>query len=589
MNAKRKERRAKKEKRTAEVVQLPPPAQRPMKIAYEAIGAVRARRAPEPLYTTSTQFDPDVFRPAKPPPGVVPTNVKPMAMDEDFGAAWGGYGARSENLNWLGYPFLAELSQRAEYRQITETLAKEATRKWIRVIATGDGDKSEKVARIEKVLKRHRVREKFRRLAELDGFYGRGHLFVDTGDTSDREILKTALVLDERLNGPGFLRGFRVVEPTWSYPGVYNSADPLAEDFYRPHTWYVFGKEVHRTRFLTLISREVPDILKPAYSFGGISMSQLARPYIDNWLRTRQSVSDLVHSFSVSGIKTDMSSVLIGGGSEQLMSRADLFSEMRDNLGTMLLDKDREEFFNVSTPLGTLDHLQAQAQEQMAAVSHTPLIVLLGITPSGLNASSDGELQVWASWVRSYQEHLFDEPLQFVIRAIQMDEWGEIDRDIDFEYEPLREMSEEEAAAARKTDADVDVAYVNGGILSPDEIRQKLAADPETPYAGIDLSAPAPEPPPDADPLAGAPDGMAGGPEEPTDALGRLAAAVSARRRRRSEARDDGAYEHWWEATSPSPLDRLATAIADLHDPPPPVAGGGQYVAPLAEAPAEEE
>ena len=132
MNAKREEeKRAKKEKRTAEVVQLPPPAQRPMKIAYDAVSAVRARRVPEPLYTTSAQFDPDVFRPAKPPPGVVPTNVKPMAMDEDFGSAWGGYGARSENLNWLGYPFLAELAQRSEYRQITETLAKEATRKWI--------------------------------------------------------------------------------------------------------------------------------------------------------------------------------------------------------------------------------------------------------------------------------------------------------------------------------------------------------------------------------------------------------------------------------------------------------------------------
>ena len=64
-------------------------------------------------------------------------------------------------------------------------------------------------------------------------------------------------------------------KPTWSYPGVYNSSDPLAEDFYKPHTWYVFGKEVHRSRFLTLLSREVPDMLKPAYSFGGISMSQL--------------------------------------------------------------------------------------------------------------------------------------------------------------------------------------------------------------------------------------------------------------------------------------------------------------------------
>jgi hypothetical protein len=25
----------------------------------------------------------------------------------------------------------------------------------------------------------------------------------------------------------------------------FNAMDPLAEDFYLPHTWYVFGKEVH--------------------------------------------------------------------------------------------------------------------------------------------------------------------------------------------------------------------------------------------------------------------------------------------------------------------------------------------------------
>jgi hypothetical protein len=56
---------------------------------------------------------------------------------------------------------------------------------------------------------------------------------------------------------------------------------------------------------------------------------------------------------------------------------------MRSNAGTFALDKETEEFFNVSTPLGTLDALQAQSQEQMSSVSGIPLIILLGITPRG--------------------------------------------------------------------------------------------------------------------------------------------------------------------------------------------------------------
>src|SRR3954464_2187673 len=181
----------------------------------------------------------------------------------------------------------------------------------------------------------------------------------------------------------------------------------------------------------------------------------------------------------------------------------------------MALDKNREDLVNVTTPLGTLDALQAQAQEQMAAVSHTPLIVLLGITPSGLNASCDGELQVWASWVRSMQEHLFDGPLDRVIKCIQIDLWGEVDPDIGFDYEPLRELSDAELAAAQKQEADTHAVYVNAGVIAPEEVRQALAEDEGSPYAGVDLSGPPPDPPMmEPDPLGGggAPDAPGGAP-----------------------------------------------------------------------------
>jgi hypothetical protein len=47
------------------------------------------------------------------------------------------------------------------------------------------------------------------------------------------------------------------------------------------------------------------------------------------------------------------------------------------------IDKDTEDFANVEKSLAGLDKLQAQAQEHMAAVCGIPLVILLGVTPTG--------------------------------------------------------------------------------------------------------------------------------------------------------------------------------------------------------------
>lgn len=390
---------------------------------------------------------------------------------------------------WLGFPYLAELSQRAEYRQITETLSKDMTRKWIEIKASGDNDKSDRIKVIEDKFREHKVQDKFRRMAELDGFFGRGHLFVELEDVAD---IKVPLILDPRLVARGSLKSLSVVEPFWTYPGMYNSSEPLRADFYVPRTWYVMAKEVHRTRLLTFVSRNVADILKPAYAFGGLSMSQLAKPYVDNWLRTRQSVSDLLHSFSTTVLATNMGATLQGEASDQMALRAELYNLFRDNSGMFMIDKNTEDFRNVSAPLGGLDHLQAQAQEHMASVSHLPLVVLTGITPSGLNATSDGEIRVYETWIHSSQEHLFRDHLQTVLELVQLDEFGEVDPEITFDFNPLREMSDIERAQIKNTEAQVDATYVNLGAISPREVRVRISEDADLPYTNIDLSDPVP-------------------------------------------------------------------------------------------------
>ena len=463
-----------------------------------------------------------LFAPAEPPPGVLPKGEPKMAMDDAMSSAvaWAGVAMSSafaEGMMFMGYPFLAELATRAEYRQIVETVATDMTRKWIKLQSAGEEDNTDKLADIEAEMKRLDVQGAFKRLAEQDGFFGRAHLYLDTGDTEMRDELATSLALADgvpdpvKVNKNKPLVAVRPVEAVWTYPTRYNTNDPLSKDWYKPPAWFVMGKQIHASRLLTLVGREVPDLLKPAYSFGGLSMSQMAKAYVDNWLRTRQSVADIVHSFSVMLLKTDLMQELQGGDAHSLQERAEFFNNMRDNKGLMMIDKSGEDFANVSAPLGGLDLLQAQAQEHMAAVSRIPLVKLLGIQPAGLNASSEGEITVYGEGVHAYQESLFRAPLHLVLGYVQLSLYGKIDEDIGFEFEPLEELSEVEIAGLQKMKAETHTINIDNGAISPEEVRASIAADPASPYADLDPDD-MPEPPePDIDISGGAPPFGGGG------------------------------------------------------------------------------
>lgn len=444
----------------------------------------------------------DLFTPAKPPPGVLPKGRR-IAMDAAPGVTWANQAyleaAWFEGMEFPGYPYLAALMQRTEYRRAAERLATEMTRKWIKLTSTGDDDKTERIKQLDLRLKDLKLKEACQKLALLDNGMGRAHLYIDTNDTDDPAELKKPIgdgrnKISQSKITKGSLKRLRVVEPVWCYPARYNANDPIRPDWYFPETWFCMGKEIHHTRLLPFVGREVPDLLKPAYAFGGLSLTQMLKPYVDNWLDTRQSINRLISRFSTSGIKTDMQQQLApadaaGGGmtDDDFFRRMDMFVTMAKNEGLMVLDKNGEEFFQFNVPLGTLDQLQAQSQEQICSASGIPVVVLLGLTPHGLNASSDGEIRAFEDWVAAYQPHFFGDRIQRVIDFAMIDLWGAVDPEIGYEWVPLHSLDEKGVEDVQKSKADRDGVYVDRGILSQEEVRARLAADPSSGYSGIDV------------------------------------------------------------------------------------------------------
>lgn len=499
-------------------------------------------------------------KPYEAPPGVI--NPNRLAADGEIAASIGpGFLANdSEQLaplwSWAqngnlgagfpGYAILSELAQRTEYRAAFETLAAEMTREWIEfktegntakqddkkktpddnvpvsdVAPTkppkpaeppaesdeGDDESSEtddKIEQIKTAFEQFGIRDSFRRIAEQDGEFGRSQLFIDIKGHEEDAKRELPLLVDKATIKKGSVLGFHVIEPIWTTPYYYNAIDPTKSDFFKPRAWFIMGRRVHASRIFTFISREVPDILKPAYNFGGLSLIQLMEPYVFQWLRTRNSVSDLIHNFSIISLLTNLSALLQGedGAANKLLDRVRTFVATRDNQGLMMLDKDSEELMQTAVPLSGLDALQAQSQEHMAGPTHIPLVKMFGVTPTGLNASSEGEIKVFYDHIRAMQQALFAKPLHVILQIVQLHLFGEIDDSITFEFVPMTSPSVKELAEIRKSDADAGVAYVNAGVISSDEERDRLIADTNSGYSM--LSGEAPEPPaPEIDPETG--------------------------------------------------------------------------------------
>jgi hypothetical protein len=350
----------------------------------------------------------------------------------------------SEGLLFLGYPYLSQLAQRPEFRLFGEIRAEEMTRKWIKYRGTDDESTKEKgkkpkkppgaedfapsqqnveldprdnpdkakgrsdsrnkeietkIKELEDYAKDLKLRDWFKAAAAQDSFFGISHLLLDLKDADNEDRNNPALrhsigngrdeISKVKLE-KGCLKGIRTIEPIWCYPTTYNASNPLIPTWYDPQVWYVMGTEIHKTRILSFIGRPVPDILKPAYAFGGLAMTQMAQPYVDIWLRTRESVGEIIHAFSVMVLKTNLATTTMpggaGGGPGDVLARVNLFNQLRDNQGAFVIDKDTEDFMNVAAPISGLSDLQAQAQEHLCSVARYPAVKFTGIQPKGFNA-----------------------------------------------------------------------------------------------------------------------------------------------------------------------------------------------------------
>jgi len=294
-------------------------------------------------------------------------------------------------------------------------------------------------------------------------------------------------------------------------PGPYNASNPLGSDYFIPQVFYVQGVPVHRSRLIIFKENELPVMLRPAYNFVGISLAQRALDAVCHYTESREAMVRMLLKCSTMVFKSDMSDIFNGDVADTMDTRIKYFVQNRDNDGVAVIDREREDLAVLNTSLGGMSDIVQRCQEDVCSQFHEPAVKMFGLSPSGFS-TGETDLHNHNENIMITQERIGREPIDKVLRILQMDTFGEINEELEFNFAPLNEQDEATKLQNEATKANIDGQLLQMGVISVDDVRDRLLRDEDSGYSTLNEK---PQDPNMQDPMAAMMGGQAEMPQDP--------------------------------------------------------------------------
>lgn len=279
---------------------------------------------------------------------------------------------------------------------------------------------------------------------------------------------------DPTMIEPGSYKGFAVVDPIWLTYEFDNesSEDPLSPHFYEPTWYHTRTNKIHRSWCIRVINSEVPDILKPVYYFGGLSLTQMI--YERVW-----AADKLANEAPLLAMTKRL--LIADGNLEQMIAdprHSNLFFKainyFRDNF-SIFIKKPSSNVTQLDTSLADLTPLTMAQYQLVAAIAQIPVTKLLKNVPSGLQATGEYEWNDYAQSLLEIQKNDYTPLLRKHYELYLQSEYPDrADLDVDIEWNPIDIPKEQEVAQMTSQSAQYVSSLCGNNIITVAEGRSML-------------------------------------------------------------------------------------------------------------------
>ncbi len=249
----------------------------------------------------------------------------------------------------------------------------------------------------------------------------------------------------ERMAEPLNLAGIRkvthlnVLERRYMWPNTFYS-DPLEAKVGQPRTYWVTPQaatslstargfqgtvEVHESRLVVFGGARTSILRRQEQSGWDQSVLQRMQTTLTRYGTSFSALGHLIEDANAGVYKMDgYLEALAANETGIIMKRLEMMDMMRSVQRAVVLDSEGEEFSRQNfTWAGIKDPFEL-LMLQLAADARMPVTVLMGQSPSGMNATGESDMRWFYDTITSSQENIIKPALEYILRLIMLSKEG---------------------------------------------------------------------------------------------------------------------------------------------------------------------
>ena len=375
-------------------------------------------------------------------------------------------------------------------RKIVDTFPADMLKNWITISSSIE---PEAIRRIEKTIRYTKVKEKLKQGLQWGRLYGGAAalILIDGQDDQLDQPLELDNIVPDSFKGllvfdrwSGIVPGSELItdisDPDFGLPKYYtiNASNTQSNAFVQERNNF----KVHHSRILRFTGRELPYWEKIQEMYWGESEIEIAYEEIKKRDNTSANLATMIFLANIRVLKMNDLGQLLGSASKQaqenLYNVLSAQDHLMSNMGIYVMDKE-DDFAIHNYTFSGLDDLYQSFMLDIAGACEMPVTKLFGREPSGWNSTGESDLVQYYDTVSEKQEAYLMPVIDKLLPVICMSALGAVPDNLEWEFNPLRQISEKDRADLAQSMIQPVLEVYNAGLITKEIALKELKAQSE--------------------------------------------------------------------------------------------------------------
>ena len=263
----------------------------------------------------------------------------------------------------------------------------------------------------------------------------------------------------------------------------------MIDQLYNPttdHPYNYYGHVIEKSNVIKLMGKEAPSLLRGQFMGWGMSELEKVVRSFNQYLKHQNVTFELldeakVDVFSITGFNSAISTK---HGAQKTAERIQMASQIKNYQNALVIDsEDKHEAKQIA--FSGLAEILTQIRIGLACDLRMPMTKLFGISPSGLNASGEEEIENYNSMVETEIRTKVKSGMKMMLNVLCQKLFQHVPEKISFEFKPLREQSAQQMSMIKTESLNRILSAFGQGIMTSTTAVESINADH---IFGVDIS-----------------------------------------------------------------------------------------------------